>query len=251
MSTFNLSGMQWQQVVLADARKLLKEPFFWFIMVSPLLLGWGCHHLLPYLDSRFPGLELSSYYPVIVALLILTPPVYYGFVLALMVLEEKDQEALLAVAVTPISLGSFLFTRIAMFTLISVPLIFVVHEIIGVVTIGRLELLLVAVSASLSAPLIVMLLVAYCQNQLEGFVMGKGMGFIVLFPLAMFFVSDYWHVLCGVLPTYWPIIAYFTAASADGSEAFFHIAVVTGAVFQTAAAYWLYRRLTRRLSVDL
>jgi len=245
----SVSSIQWQQVLLADARKLLKEPFFWFIMVAPVLLGWGCRYLLPYLDARFPGLELSAYYPVIVALLILTPPVYYGFVLALLVLEEKDQGSLLAVAVTPISLGSFLFARIAMFTLMSVPLIFVVHEIIGVVTISRPELFFVAVSASLSAPLVVMLLAAYCKNQLEGFVMGKGMGFLVLFPLAMFFVTDYWHVLCGILPTYWPIIAYFTAASTDGSEAFFYAAVVVGALFQTSAAYWLYQRFSRQLSL--
>jgi len=240
--------MQWQQVLLADCRKLLKEPFFWFILVTPVLMGWGCRYLLPYLDSRFPGIELSGYYPLIVALLILTAPIYYGFVLALMVLEEKDEESLLAVAVTPISLGRFLFTRIAMFTLISLPLIFVVHELIGVVTISRLELFLVAVSASLSAPLIVMLLAAFCKNQLEGFVMGKGMGFFVLFPLAMFFVGDYWHLICGVLPTYWPIIAYFTAVSADGSQVFFTFAVAAGMVFQPLAAYWLYRRFLQQLT---
>ena len=77
--------------------------------------------------------------------------------------------------------------------------------------------------------------------------MGKGMGFFILFPLAMFFVPDYWHVLCGILPTYWPIIAYFTAVSAEGSNSFFYFAIIMALVAQGAATVLLYRRLESQL----
>ncbi|MCG8414531.1 MAG: hypothetical protein MI746_09980 [Pseudomonadales bacterium] len=239
--------LQWRRVVVADLRKVITEPFFWLIMLAPILMGWGLRHLLPYLNDQFVSFQLADYYPLIVALLILTPPIYYGFVLALLLLEEKDEGVLLAIAVTPMQLPWFLFARIGVYTTISLPLIYFVHELIGVVSISEVELLLVALAAAPAAPMIVMLLSAFCRNQLEGFVMGKGMGFLILFPLAMYFVPDYWHLLCGILPTYWPIIAYFTAVSAEGSSNFFYFAIVMAVVAQITATVLLYRRFEAEL----
>lgn len=239
--------LQWRRVVVADLRKVLTEPFFWLIMLAPVLMGWGLRYLLPYLNSQFVSFQLADYYPLIVALLILTPPIYYGFVLALLLLEEKDEGVLLAVAVTPMQLPWFLFARTGVYTVISLPLIYFVHELIGVVSISQAELLLVALAAAPAAPMIVMLLTAFCKNQLEGFVMGKGMGFLILFPLAMYFVPDYWHLFCGILPTYWPIIAYFTAVSAEGSNSFFYFAIAMAVIAQASATVLLYRRFEVQL----
>ena len=94
-----MQAAQWQQVILTDLRKVLAEPFFWLILLAPLLLAWGLHYLLPSLAERFQNFDLTDYYPIIVALLILTPPLYFGVVLGLLLLEEKDENVLLAVAV--------------------------------------------------------------------------------------------------------------------------------------------------------
>lgn len=243
----NAAILQWRTVVVSDLKKVLTEPFFWLIMLAPLLMGWGLRFLLPYLNQQFVSFQLADYYPLIVALIILTPPLYYGFVLALLLLEEKDEGVLLAVAVTPMQLPWFLFARIGVYTLISLPLIVIVHEQIAVVELSQSELILVAIAAAPAAPMIVMLLSAFCKNQLEGFVMGKGLGFLILFPLAMYFVPDYWHLVCGILPTYWPIIAYFTAASAEGSSGFFYFAIAMAVVMQAVATVLLYRRFEAQL----
>ena len=243
-----MQAAQWQQVILTDLRKVLAEPFFWLSLLAPLLLAWGLHYLLPSLAERFQNFDLTDYYPIIVALLILTPPLYFGVVLGLLLLEEKDENVLLAVAVTPITLRNYLFARVAVYTLVSLPLIFVVHELIGVIGIDRTQLALIAIVTSLNTPLLVMLLAAFCKNQLEGFVIGKGMSPLLLLPLAMFFVPDYWHVLCGILPTYWPIIAYFTAVSEAGSGLVFGFAIVMAIVMQTLAIVWLYRCFDKGLT---
>ncbi len=244
-----MHATQWNQVIYTDLRKIAAEPFFWFILVAPILLGWGLHYLLPYLADRFQDINLDYYFPVIVALIILTPPLYYGVVLGLLVLEEKDENVLLAVAVTPIRLRNYLFTRITIYTLISIPLIVIVHEIIDVIAIELWQLVLVAMAVSLNTPLVVLLLAAFCKNQLEGFVIGKGMSPVILLPLAMYFVPGYLHLACGVLPTYWPIIAYYTAIDASGSSVFFTIAIVMSVIVQAVAIAWLYRRFENKLSL--
>ena len=56
----------------------------------------------------------------------------------------------------------------------------------------------------------------------------------------MFFVPNYWHLIGGVLPTYWPIIAYFTAVTESGSDTFFYVAIVMSVVTQLLATVVLY-----------
>jgi len=137
--------------------------------------------------------------------------------------------------------------RIAMYTLISIPLIVLVHELIDVLEVGMAKLIWVAIAASLNTALMAMLMAAFAKNQLEGFVMMKGLGFIILFPLAMFFVPGYWHLICGILPTYWPIIAYYTAVSDPGSNIFFYLSIVMSVITQLAVIIYLYRKFERSL----
>ena len=232
----------WSYMIKADMLKVVREPFFLFILLTPFFLGYGLHYLLPYLTDQYQDFDLAFYFPIIIALLILTPPLYYGFVLGLQVLDEKDEGVLLAVAVTPISLKTYLAARLSVYSLVNIPLIYSVHEMIGVIVIDRVQLFWVAVACSLNTPLFVLLLAAFAKNQLEGFVIGKGLGFLILFPLAMFFVPDYWHLICGILPTYWPIIAYYTASAASGSALFFYFAIALSLIMQPIAIVYLYRK---------
>ena len=118
----------WRHIVKADLRKLVSEPFFWLILLTPLLMGWGLSYLLPYVSEQFPAIDLPAYYPLIIGVLILTPPLYYGFVLALLVLEEKDEGVLQAITVTPLPLSQFLMARLSVYTIISLPLIHSFHR---------------------------------------------------------------------------------------------------------------------------
>lgn len=121
------------------------------------------------------------------------------------------------------------------------------HELINVFALGMTKIIWIAIAASLNTPLIVLLMAAFAKNQLEGFVMIKGLGFILLFPLAMLFVPNYWHLIGGVLPTYWPIIAYFTAVTESGSDTFFYAAIIMSVVIQLLATVILYREFAAGL----
>lgn len=238
---------QWNQVMKADLRKIVVEPFFLLILISPFLLGLVLRDFLPYLNTEFQRFNLVDYYPLILALTILAPPMYYGIVLGLQVLDEKDENVLIAVAVTPIQLHGYLTARVVTYAIVSLPIVMIVHEMIGVVDIEIGKLFWVALASAINTPLLVMVLAAFAKNQLEGFVIGKGLGFIMLFPLVMFFVPDYWHLICGILPTYWPVIAYYTAVAETGSDVFFYFSILMAVITQIAACIFLYRRFAAGL----
>ena len=72
----------------------------------------------------------------------------------------------------------------------------------------------------------------------------KGSGFLLLGPLAAFFIPRHWDLLLGILPTYWPIKAYFAAI--EGPPALFWTAAVVSLVYPPACAALLYRLFRRR-----
>ena len=124
-------------------------------------MGLALRAALPYLAGEYQNFDLASYYPLIVALAILTPSLYYGIVLSLQLLDEKDENVLIAVAVTPMQLHTYLAARISVYTLVNIPIMVWVHEIIGVLELPTTKLILIAVACALNTPLMVMLLAAF------------------------------------------------------------------------------------------
>lgn len=100
---------------------------------------------------------------------------------------------------------------------------------------------------SLQSPLFALFIASVANNQVEGFAIMKGAGFLVLLPIGMFFVPGYWHLFCGILPSYWPIMAYYTAVQEGGSEPFFWVSIAVGFVYQLGVIQYLYGRFERNI----
>jgi len=88
--------------------------------------------VLPWLNQRLADrITLSDYYPVAACLVALLVPNAMGIVLGFQLVEEKDEGTLVAVAVTPMSLDQYFLYRAAVYALVSVPLVIVLHELLG------------------------------------------------------------------------------------------------------------------------
>ena len=85
---------------------------------------------------------------------------------------------------------------------------------------------------------------AFAGNQVEAFAVAKGSGLLFTGPLAAFFIPRQWDLLLGILPTYWPVKAYFTAI--EGPPELFWVAVALSVVYPSACAVFLYRLFRRR-----
>ena len=232
-------------VVRADARRLTRDPFLLFMLGYPWLMALALRHFMPWLNERFADrLALSDYYPLAACLVALLAPNAMGIVLGFQLLEEKDEGSLVAVAVTPMSLDRYFLYRAALHALVSVPLVVALHELLGLVAIPPGQLALVAVALTPIAPLSALIIAAFAGNQVEGFAVMKGSGFLLMGPLASFFIAHPWDLLVGILPTYWPIKAYFAAA--EGAEAWVWVAAVVSLLYCSGCVAVLYRIFRRR-----
>jgi fluoroquinolone transport system permease protein len=232
-------------VVRADAKRITRDPFLLFMVVYPWLLTLILRQVLPGLNERFAErITLSDYYPIAACLVALLVPNAMGVVLGFQLVEEKDEGSLVAVAVTPMSLDQYFLYRATLYALVSVPLVVVLHELLGVVSLPLGELTLVALVSTPIVPMMALVIAGFAGNQVEAFAVAKGSGILFTGPLVSFFIPRRWDLLVGILPTYWPIKAYFAAA--DGSVGLFWTAVAVSLLYPVPWLVFLYRLFRRR-----
>ena len=232
-------------VVRADTKRITRDPFLLFMVGYPWLLALVLQQVLPRLNERFADrITLSDYYPIATCLVALLVPNAMGIVLGFQLVEEKDEGSLVAVAVTPMSLDQYLLYRTTLYALVSVPLVVVLHELLGVVSLPLGELTLVALVSTPVVPIMALIIAGLAGNQVEAFAVAKGAGILFTGPLASFFIPRHWDLLVGILPTYWPIKAYFAAA--EGSPGLFWVAVVLSVVYPVPWLVFFYRLFRRR-----
>jgi fluoroquinolone transport system permease protein len=232
-------------VVRADTKRITRDPFLLFMIGYPWLLALLLQQMLPWLNERFADrITLSDYYPIAACLVALLVPNAMGIVLGFQLLEEKDEGSLVAVAVTPMSLDQYFLYRTTVYTLVSIPLVIVLHELLGVVRLPPGELTLVALASTPIVAFMGLIIAGFAGNQVEGFAVAKGAGFLFTGPLASFFIPRHWDLLVGILPTYWPVKAYFAAT--EGAAGLFWVAAAVSLLYPSAGVVFLYRRFRRR-----
>jgi fluoroquinolone transport system permease protein len=235
-------------VLAADRKRIFRDPFLLFMLVLPLLFGIALRHGLPLLHEQFiDRFDLSTYYPLIICLFTMTPAMYIGAILSLQLIEEQEEGVLGAVAATPFSLQRYFAIRVVCYSVLAALLIGAVQLIVGIAVLPMPKVWLLAATMALQVPLLALAVATYANNQVEGMVGLKATSILLLPALAMFFVDDYWHLAAGLLPGYWPVMAYFAAFRPDISPYFFGSAIAVGLLYQAALIAWLLRRFKRKL----
>ena len=235
-------------VFVVDKKRILRDPFLLFMTIAPFIFAVVLRYALPYFNARFSDLfTLTEYYPLIIGLFTVTPALYIGAILALQLIEEQEDNVLAAVAVTPFNLQRYFAVRIASYSLIAFLIIGLVQHVVGLLPTSALEIWTVALVMSLQVPIMGFIVAIYANNQVEGMVALKGTSLLLIPPIAMYFVDDFWHLLCGILPGYWPIIAFFTAVKSPEVTPFYFIALIVGLIYQPLVIYLLYRKYHDKL----
>jgi len=238
----------WVTVFRADAKRIFRDRFLLLVVTYLPLMALAFRWAIPALTRAVQDkVDISPYYPLICAILVLVLPFIMGCVLGLQLLEEKDENTLSAVAVTPFSSRRYFFFRVVTYAAVGTVMLVVSHQAMAIVTsISLLQLCVVAASLSLNTALSAFIIAILARNQVQGFAVLKGSGGLYTIPALSFFVPQHWDLFFGVIPFYWPIKAYYIAAS-GGAHAFFWTAVALAIVTQTVALSFLYRIFKRRI----
>ena len=201
----------------SDILNFRRDTLLQFLLVYPFLLGGLLRWLLPWvtaglLDSI--GFDLREYHLLAVSLFgLLLIPHIVGLLAGTFLLDERDQDILTALLVTPMPIHTYAIYRVLTPTLISILGILIVVPFINIHVLPFEKLLPLAISAAPLGPLMALLMVSLAKNKVEGLAVMKGLGIFLAVPLVAWFVPQPWQWLLGVFPTFWATKGYWLASA--------------------------------------
>lgn len=174
-----------------------------FFFIFPVIMGAIGYFLIPFIeDSVAPGNPA----PQIVAMfLILMTGYIFGAVTGFTLLDDKDDNVLMSLKITPISVRLYVILKLVIsyiFGFIATFLLTVATDFLPGATIW--SILLIAAVGALQGPGIALIVNSFAKNKVEGFVIMKMSGLILIVPVLAFFVASWQEVFLVIAPGFWP-----------------------------------------------
>jgi hypothetical protein len=163
-------------------------------------------------QHRLPG--WPAWFPFIVAVSLVGGPSGSGFLFGLLMVEEGDTGVRDALAVTPISPRVFLLVRTVVATVWMVvwPLasVYLMNWTWRAVDLSLAHWLMLVIPLALLTPAFALLIPALASDKVGALAVFKGLSFVTLFPLVMFFIPPdaVYRPILLASPTGWIIEAY-------------------------------------------
>lgn len=224
-----------------DLKNIQRDALLLWVPLLPLLLGLALRYIAPALGAmlaRETDFDLTTLYPLLMSGFLMTTPIVVGMVIGFLLLDERDDQTLTALLVTPLPVTGYLAYRLLAPAVVGFVMSLVAFPIAGLVTLPLGELIAIAAVGALVAPMMALFLAAFAENKVAGFALVKFANLIILVPSIAFFVQSDWQVLAGIVPTYWAMKALWVAL--DGGSAWPYLAA--GLVVNLLALWLLVRR---------
>ncbi|MBI3957655.1 MAG: ABC transporter [Chloroflexi bacterium] len=228
-----------------DFINIRRDSLMQFLLIYPVILGLVIRWLIPWITAGLMDtFDLTPYHLLLASFFgLIIMPDLAGSLIGLLLLDERDENTLTALLVTPMPITSYVLYRVITPTLISLVGILVLVPLIGIDVPSMDQLLVVAISASLGAPIFTLLLASLAKNKVEGIAVMKGMGVLLMAPMIAWFVPQPWQWLLGLFPTFWSAKAYWLAVA---GESYLWVAAV-GGVYAVGIVWVLLRRFQNGL----
>lgn len=191
-----------------DVKNVRRDNFLAWIVGLPflmaLLLRYGIPALAAWLQTAF-AFDLAPYYVLIMSTFVVAAPAMVGMVTGFLLLDERDDDVLKALLVTPMPFGAYLLYRIVVPLAIGLPVTLAGYIIAGLAPLPFAELLLITLLGSFSAPITALFLAVVAENKVSGFAIVKLLNTINMLPALAYFIGMPWQLLVGIVPGYWPL----------------------------------------------
>jgi fluoroquinolone transport system permease protein len=228
---------------------LWRDPLLGWVLLLPIALAIVLRLLLPRLAQALLAatrFELEPLYPLVMSGYLMTAAGIVGMVVGFLLLDERDARTLTAIRVTPFSIRRYLAYRIALPLLVGTGSTLVGFQLTGIRLLPLGTLSALSIVAGLSAPLLALVLATAAPNKVAGFAVVKVLNGVNLLPVAAYFVPLPLQYLAGVLPAYWPMRAFWSAAAGEDYAGPLVVGAIWGGLAVFLAAVALDRRLMRK-----
>jgi fluoroquinolone transport system permease protein len=204
-----MQSVRWVRALGAlDACSVGRDPLLRSIVLVPLLLAVAVRWLLPEPVARIGpliGVDLSASYGWLFSyVLLLLPPIICGTVVGFLLLDQRDEQSLRALRVTPLPLWAYLAYRLALPATLGAGMTLIALPLAGLAPESAYILVLAVLLAAPLAPLTALFLGSVAANKVQGFALQKALSILIILPLLAMLLPSPWTLLAFALPTTWP-----------------------------------------------
>ncbi len=213
-------------------------------IVLRFLLPWANDYLAANgtMPSETIPVALSDIYPMFVAYMaIWTGALLVGTIFGFVLLDERDNNTLKAMLVTPVPLNRYLLYRVGGPAILAFVIVLAMVYVINVELLPFWQMVLIAAAGSLAAPIVALFFGTVAENKVQGFAYSKIGGISGWAFLIGWFIPEPWQWLFGLFPPFWIGKAYWLALEGNG---FWWGALIIGIILQIALIRWLIQRFT-------
>lgn len=233
-----------------DAKLIGRDSFLIFMFVFAAIIAFVLRLGMPALNSYLaetgvmPGetikISFSDVYPMLVAYMALyTGALLVGTVFGFVLLDEKDQNTLKAMLVTPVPLSKYIMYRVGLSAVFAFVIILGMVLIINQALLPLWQMILFAVAGALAAPIVTLFFAVLAENKVQGFAYSKFGGISGWFIMVGWFIPQPWQWICGIFPPFWVAKAYWLALDGSG---WWWIVLLVGIGWELGLIGWFIRR---------
>lgn len=186
-------------VFVHELKNMIRDKMYAFFLVYPIIISVVSYFLIPYLKDINP---LAS--DITFLALLLMNSFIFGVVTSFTLLDDQDDNVLLSLKITPISVRLYVLFKLLMsyvFGIISTLLILI--SVAYFTQTQLLDIIFILILAPIQGPILAMLIASISRNKVEGFVIMKLSGLILMVPIAALFLTDWKELLISIFPGFW------------------------------------------------
>jgi fluoroquinolone transport system permease protein len=123
----------------------------------------------------------------------------YGFI----VLDERDEEVIDFISITPLRKEGYLTYKLIMPMLLSAGFFLFIIYATSLVRLNPIHAMGIAIMVAIETAIGTLFLVAFSENKVEGLAFSKVLGIMYLAIPLVFFWNSSWHWISAFLPPFW------------------------------------------------
>lgn len=184
-----------------DTTNILRDKTLLMMLFLPLLMIFGLKLSLPALVELIP--LLPTYYSLVLGVLATTTALLGGYIIAFVMLDEKDENVFTVIRVMPFSTSLFMAYRLFLAGCCAFLLALMTFLILDIQNYSLVEKIGYSLFCCQTAVVVLLFIVAFATNKIEGMTLIKGINFFVFLPVLAFFIDSSWKHVFSIFPFYW------------------------------------------------
>ena len=192
--------------ISADIKRMIREPILMMLMFVPVFALVALKLIILFgvpILKKYTGFDLSPWYGYFMSTALLIAPSMLGTVAAFMMIDDRDENMIDLMSVTPNGYSGYIANRLLMPFFLSVVYSFGGYLLLNIYTISFLKLLYLAILTGIESIIVGLFLFCLTDNKVKGLTYAKGMSGFMMTALADLLNIKWISALSALIPFYW------------------------------------------------